>query len=70
MPRAIHVSNIIKESDRVRRGIPNTPNGWVCALHMQSSTMSSSKMEEASSGVPSLLMIETTSNLSGKGSGD
>ena len=45
----------------------STPNGWVCALLTQSSTMSSSEMEEASSGVPSLFARETTSNLSGKG---
>ena len=48
----------------------STPNGQVCALLTQSSTMSSSEMEEASSGVPSLFTNETTSSLSGKGSGD
>ena len=42
----------------------------VCALLTQTSTMSSSKMEEASSGVPSPLVIETTSNLSCNESGD
>ena len=48
----------------------STPNGWVCTLLTHNSTMSSSEMEEASSGVPSPLIIETTSNLSCNESGD
>ena len=41
----------------------STPNGQVCALLMQISMMSSSKMEEASIGVPSPLVMVINSNL-------
>ena len=41
----------------------STPDGWVCALQMQISMMSSSVMEEASIGVPSPLVVVINSNL-------
>ena len=61
---------LLKKTTESAAEYQSTPNGRVCALLVQSSMMSSSEMEEASSRVPSLLMIETTSSLSGKGSGD
>ena len=48
----------------------STPNGWMCAHPMQISMMSFSKMKEASSGVPSPLVMVTNSNLFQKDLGD
>ena len=61
---------LLKKTTKSAAEYQSTPNRWVCALLMQSSTMSSSEMEEASSGVPSLLVMETTNNLSCNELGD
>ena len=57
-------ATLLKKTTESAMEYQSTPNRWVCAHLMQSSMMSSSKMEEASSRVPSLLVMETTNNLS------
>ena len=48
----------------------STPTGCVCAHPMEISMMSSSEMKEASSGVPSPLVIFISNNQFWKESGD
>ena len=62
---AIHISDVIKENNQVHHGIlKHTQQMGVCPPYAMLHMMSSSEMEEASSRVPSLLVMETTNNLS------